>query len=89
MTLTLGYSLIVAFEISALVQFILDMIFVLSDPAYSCDRSIGAPLSGSYLTVKLFQRIVVNLLPVWIMLYCLRPKQRVRMLIRLCGDSLI
>lgn len=70
------WGLIAAFEISSFVQFVMDMMFVFSDPRHSCDAVIGEPLSVSYLSVKLLQRIAVSLVPVWIMLYCLRPKQR-------------
>ena len=72
------WSLIAAFQASAVLELAMDVVYYTSDPATGCDDALGGPLSASYCLAKVFERVFVYLVPIWVLLYFLRPKERTK-----------
>eukprot|EP00054_Salpingoeca_dolichothecata_P007902 m.45227 g.45227 ORF g.45227 m.45227 type:complete len:319 (-) comp17372_c1_seq2:105-1061(-) len=72
------WSLIVVFEVSAIVQFVFDLVFLTVDHPGGCDHIFGSDTSASYTIAELCRRVVAFLCPIWVMILCLRPPYKLR-----------
>ncbi|EDQ87191.1 uncharacterized protein MONBRDRAFT_27661 [Monosiga brevicollis MX1] len=70
------WSLVWGFEISAIADFTVDLVYNLGSRNTGCDQVFGQPNTAQYTAVSITLRLLTNLIPIWVMLYQLRPAAR-------------
>eukprot|EP00049_Salpingoeca_infusionum_P003000 m.62169 g.62169 ORF g.62169 m.62169 type:complete len:334 (-) comp11898_c0_seq1:394-1395(-) len=70
------WAMIFAFTVAALVNFAIDLAFKFHDSDTHCDYLFGLPDTSSYTAIYVTIRILTHMLPIWMMLWCLKPSGR-------------